>query len=61
MARGGSPQLVQDTRRFFQDRTGHAVTDGDAAEAIRNVSDLFTLLAEWERPAPEDKEPEHAS
>ena len=45
------PQVdfLQETQRFWQERTGRALSDVDAREAVQNVSSFFSLLAQWER------------
>ena len=48
MSRGTQPQLEAETRRYWQERTGRAVSPEDAREAVANVSAFFDLLAAWE-------------
>ena len=59
MAPGLSADVVQETARFWEARTGQHVTDEDAREAIRNTASFFDLLASWDRdsnaPAIEDE------
>jgi len=45
---GLSQDVVEDTRRFWQARTGERVSDEDAREAVRNVTAFFDLLARWD-------------
>ncbi|NLE95524.1 MAG: hypothetical protein GX600_07575 [Dehalococcoidia bacterium] len=41
--------LVLTTQRFWGQRASTHVSREDAREAIRNVSAVFDLLAEWDR------------
>ncbi len=49
MSRGTQPQLEAGTRRYWQARTGRAVSAEDAREAVANVSAFFDLLATWDK------------
>ena len=51
MAAGLSSEVVRETARFWEARTGQHVTDEDAREAIRNTASFFDLLASWDRDA----------
>ncbi|MCE5239794.1 hypothetical protein LLH23_15105 [bacterium] len=57
MAQGLSPEVVADTRRFWQERTGEAVSEEDAREIIRNLAGFFDLLHEWDQAAQGKPEP----
>jgi len=48
---GLSREAVAETQCFWQERTGEALSDEDAREAIRNVSAFFDLLHEWDTDA----------
>ncbi|MEN6640953.1 MAG: hypothetical protein ABFE08_00770 [Armatimonadia bacterium] len=63
MAHGLSPDVVEQTRRFWEERTGKHVSEEDAREAIRNMSAFCDLLASWEKPTtatPTEATPEEA-
>ncbi len=45
---GLSDELIETTRRFWEERTGEPVSEDDAREAVRNVGKLFDLLSRWD-------------
>ena len=51
MAQGLSADVVEQTRRFWTERTGEPVSEENAREAIRNIAGFFDLLASWEKSA----------
>lgn len=59
MSDGLPAAFLDDTRRFWQVRTGEHVSDQDAREAVGNVAALFDLLAGWDTRSPdsEDEDP----
>ena len=52
-----SQEAIDETRRFWEARTGKKLTDENAVEAIRNITAFSDLLAEWEREANPDNAP----
>ena len=44
----GRPELIQDTIRFWEGRSGRQVSPEEAREMIENVVGYFSLLAEWD-------------
>ena len=44
-----SEAFIEETRDFWQQRTGEPVSHEDAREAVQNASAFIELLAEWER------------
>jgi hypothetical protein len=47
-SQGLAQDLVKNTCRFWQQRSGEYVSEEGAREAIRNVAALFDLLARWD-------------
>jgi hypothetical protein len=41
--------LIDRTRRVWQPRTGHNLTDEDARQITENITGFFAVLAEWSR------------
>jgi hypothetical protein len=48
---GGEPSddAIEETRRFWEARTGQPVSEEDAREIIHNLAALFNLLDKWDR------------
>ena len=42
-------KLVEETSRFWSERTGELVSLDDAREMIQNVSRFFGILKEWQQ------------
>jgi len=41
--------LIDRTRKVWQPRTGHGLTNEDARQIAENVTGFFAILAEWSR------------
>lgn len=52
-----SDDLIKETQRLWEERTGVPVSEGEAEELIGNVAAFFDLLAEWDREASPDQRP----
>lgn len=48
-------QFIQETREFWEKRTGQPLTDEDAREIIANVTGFFKVIAKWDSRAKEKK------
>jgi len=42
-----SPKLIQQTISVFESRTGRAISQEDARQAVDNISGFFKALQEW--------------
>lgn len=60
MAPGLSREALDETRRYWQEQTGEALSDEDARQAISNLSAFLDLLAKWEG-AQEEPRPTEAA
>ncbi len=56
--RGPSRHMLEDTRRFWTKRAAEQVSEENAREAVRGVTDLFTLLAQWDQARGQTQEAE---
>jgi len=41
-------EFIEETKRFWQARTGKPISDEDAREMIENVTRFFKILIEWD-------------
>ncbi len=41
-------QLIEQTKQFWQARTGEPISDEDAWEMIENITGFFKVLIEWD-------------
>ena len=48
-------QFIQETREFWEKRTGQPVTDEDAREIIANITGFFKVIAKWDSRVKEKK------
>ncbi|MCX6630817.1 MAG: hypothetical protein NTW28_24640, partial [Candidatus Solibacter sp.] len=55
---GPPAAAIEDTRRFWRERTGQRVSAEEAREAIGNVAALFDLLTRWDDSAVSNAESE---
>ncbi len=44
-------QLIEETKRFWQARTGESISDEDARQMIENITGFFKVLIEWDEKA----------
>ncbi|EKU73468.1 MULTISPECIES: hypothetical protein [Sphingomonadales] len=44
-----SDQLVEKTRKLFQERTTRQLTNEDARQILENLTGFFRVLGEWDR------------
>jgi len=44
-----SGDAIEETRRFWEARTGQPVSEEDAREIIHNLAAFFDLLDKWDR------------
>jgi len=44
-------QLLEQTKRFWQARTGKPISDEDAREIIENIAGFFKILMRWDEKA----------
>jgi hypothetical protein len=44
-----SDSFIEETREFWQQRTGQPVSREDAREAVQNAAAFVELLARWEQ------------
>jgi chemotaxis regulatin CheY-phosphate phosphatase CheZ len=44
-------ELIEETKRFWQARTGKPISDEDAREMIENITGFFKILIEWDKKA----------
>jgi hypothetical protein len=42
-----SPELIEQTISIFESRTGRAMSEEDARQAVENISGFFRVLQEW--------------
>lgn len=42
-------QAIQQTKEFWERKTGVHLDDEDARESIENIVSFFSILAEWEQ------------
>ncbi len=49
-----SPEILKQTMSLFERRTGRAISEEDARQAVENVGGFFRVLQEWAEA--EDKE-----
>jgi hypothetical protein len=42
-----SPELIEQTVSIFESRTGRAMSEEDARQAVENISGFFRVLQEW--------------
>jgi hypothetical protein len=40
--------LIEQTKQFWQARTGKPISDEDAREIIENITGFFKILIEWD-------------
>jgi len=48
---GSKSQLLDQTKWFWQARTGKPISDEDAREIIENMTRFFKILMEWDEKA----------
>jgi hypothetical protein len=44
-----SPDIIDDTARFWSQRAGKVISREEARQAVENVHGFFQVLLEWER------------
>ena len=42
-----SPELIEQTISIFESRTGRAISEEDARQAVESISGFFRALQEW--------------
>ena len=43
-----SPEIIEQTILAFKRRTGRAISEEDARQAVENVSGFFRMLQQWD-------------
>jgi hypothetical protein len=43
-----SPNIIDETARFWSDRAKRAISQEDARQIVENITGFFSVLAEWE-------------
>ncbi len=52
------PDILEKTMAFWGERTGKSFSQEEAREMVANVSGFFQVLAEWDRKARMEANPE---
>ena len=55
------PDILEKTMAFWSERTGKSFSREEAREMVANVSGFFQVLAEWDRKARMEANPEAAT